>query len=44
MRSVTSSEGSQLVRTVGPCAQTRVAIEAQSRTRKRKAPFVQEAC
>ena len=30
MHSATSSEGSRLVRTVVPCAQTRVAIETHS--------------
>ena len=32
MHSATSLQGSGLVRTVGPCAQTRVAIEMHSRT------------
>ena len=32
MHSATSLQGSGLVRTVGPCAQTRVAIETHSQT------------
>ena len=33
MHSATSSEGLRLVRTVGPCAYTRVTIETHSQTR-----------
>ena len=36
MHSATSLEGSRLVRTVGMCVQTRVAIETHSQTRDAK--------
>ena len=43
MHSSTSSEGSQLVRIVVPCAQTRVAIETHSRVKGTKCRAFREA-
>ena len=43
MHFATSLQGSGLVRTVGPCAQTRVAIEMHSRMSGAKRRTFQEA-